>query len=261
MIAKYDQIGKAYNSTRQADPFLLERLFHLLQPNKSDLYLDIGCGTGNYTIKLNQKGIRMVGVDPSEKMLGTASKRNSSVVWKIGSAENIPLDNKSTFGTIGTLTIHHWGDLNKSFKEINRVLKPSGKIVIFTSTPEQMAGYWLNYYFPTIMEKSMHQMPTLEAVEKDLLKNGFEIVGTEKYFIQENLQDLFLYSGKHQPAYYLNEKIRQGISSFSSLANKEEVDAGLTKLKKDLLSGKIDKIVRDYDNENGDYLFLVAKKI
>ncbi|MEZ4930914.1 MAG: class I SAM-dependent methyltransferase [Saprospiraceae bacterium] len=216
---------------------------------------------GNYTIELNKKGIRMIGVDPSEKMLGTASKRNSSVVWKIGNAENIPLEKESIFGTIATLTIHHWDNLDKSFKELNRVLLPSGKMVIFTSTPEQMAGYWLNYYFPTIMEKSMQQMPTFKRVEKKLLKNGFEIVKTEKYFVQENLQDLFLYSGKHQPTFYLNEKIRQGISSFSSLANKEEVDAGLTKLKKDLFNGEINHIISDYENEEGDYLFIVAKKI
>lgn len=261
MTIKYNHIGKSYNSTRKADPFLSERLFQLLTPNQNEIYLDIGCGTGNYTIELNKKGIRMIGVDPSEKMLETASKRNSSVVWKIGNAENIPLEKESIFGVIATLTIHHWDNLDKSFKELNRVLLPSGKMVIFTSTPEQMAGYWLNYYFPTIMEKSMQQMPTFKRVEKKLLKNGFEIVETEKYFVQENLQDLFLYSGKHQPTFYLNEKIRQGISSFSSLANKEEVDAGLTKLKKDLFNEEINHIISDYENEEGDYLFIVAKKI
>lgn len=261
MTAKYNQIGKAYNSTRKADPYLSERLFQLLNPNQNDLYLDIGCGTGNYTIELNKKGIRLVGIDPSEKMLSAAHKRSSSVVWKIGNSESIPLKDISVSGIIGTLTIHHWENLNKSFKELNRVLKPFGKLVLFTSTPEQMAGYWLNHYFPSIMEKSMNQMPTFEWIENNLNNNGFEIVGTEKYYVKEDLQDLFLYSGKHQPTYYLDEKIRHGISSFSSLANKEEVVTGLIKLEAELKRGKTEQIIQDYKNEDGDYLFVVAKKI
>jgi hypothetical protein len=46
---------------------------------------------------------------------------------------------------IGSLTIHHWTDLKSGFSKLNKVLKPNGRIVIFTSTPKQMIGYWLNH--------------------------------------------------------------------------------------------------------------------
>ena len=57
MEAKYDKIGINYNLTRKADNYLTERLYALLNPDKSGIYLDIGCGTGNYTIEFQKKGL------------------------------------------------------------------------------------------------------------------------------------------------------------------------------------------------------------
>lgn len=45
----YITIGKTYDRTRKADPFLVERIIHYLQPSVGQQYLDIGCGSGNYT--------------------------------------------------------------------------------------------------------------------------------------------------------------------------------------------------------------------
>jgi predicted TPR repeat methyltransferase len=70
---KYDKIGIGYNSTRQADPYLTERLLYHLQPKNNKLYLDIGCGTGNYTCALDDKGISFIGVEPSGEMLREAT--------------------------------------------------------------------------------------------------------------------------------------------------------------------------------------------
>ncbi|MBX3163806.1 MAG: hypothetical protein KF900_04950 [Bacteroidetes bacterium] len=39
---KYDKIGTNYNSTRQADVYLTERLFHLLQPQKEKYQNNLG---------------------------------------------------------------------------------------------------------------------------------------------------------------------------------------------------------------------------
>lgn len=260
-IEKYDRIGINYDETRKADPYLVERLFRLLAPQKEGKYADIGCGTGNYTIALNQKGVSLIGFDPSDKMLQEAASKNNQIVWRKGRAEDIPLENSTMDGVIASLTIHHWRDLEKGFGEIYRILKPNGTLVIFTSTPQQMGGYWLNHYFPKMLEKSIIQMPALDKVEAALIKASFEIVKTEKYFIHKELEDLFLYAGKQRPHLYLNPSIRKGISSFSDLANKEEVEIGLTQLKKDIQTKAIQAIIKDFENNKGDYLFIVARKI
>ena len=80
------------------------------------------------------------------------------------------------------------------------------------------------------MRDSIEQMPALSKVKDALQNAGFGIETLEKYFVRDDLQDHFLYCGKRRPELYLRDEIRRGISSFSSLANKDEVESGLRKL-------------------------------
>lgn len=260
MEVKYNKIGTDYNLTRKADRFLTKNLFQHLNPKKGGVYLDIGCGTGNYTNELQKKGCDFIGIDPSEKMLEKARLKNTKVDWKVGSAENTGLPNDFLDGIVGTLTIHHWEDLKRGFLELYRILKPKGKIVIFTSTPKQMRGYWLNHYFPKMLSDSIIQMPTLNSVETSMKSAGFKIMGTDKYYIEPDLQDKFLYCGKQNPEFYFDEQIRHGISSFSTLANRTEIKEGLSKLRTDIDSGKINDIIKSYENDYGDYLYIIGEK-
>jgi len=260
MEAKYDTIGTSYNSTRKADPFLTEKLIENLNPIKNGIYLDLGCGTANYTQELQKQGLQLIGVDPSKKMLEIAKQRKTKIDWRIGTAEKLDLADNSVDGVTGFLTIHHWTNLQKAFSELQRVLKPNGRIVIFTSTPEQMNGYWLNHYFPQMLKDSIIQMPSLEKVQEAMSHSALEILGIDKYFVQSDLQDKFLYCGKNQANLYFDEQIRNGISSFSSLANRHEVEQGLAKLKSDMDNGKLNAIIGSYDNDLGDYLYLIGKK-
>jgi len=260
MDVKYDKIGTGYNSTRQADPYLTSRLFSLLRPQNDKLYLDIGCGTGNYTSVLADKGLNFIGVEPSEKMLSEAKSKNQNIKWLNGTAEQIPTDDKTFDGIIATLTIHHWTDIRKAFIELNRVLADNGRIVMFTSTPEQMKGYWLNHYFPKMLYFSIVQMPSLDTIQKAIDEAKLKISGIEKYFIKDDLKDCFLYVGKNKPECYFDEQIRHGISSFSSLANIAEVRQGLTKLKNDIDTNEFEQIKKQYDNDFGDYLFITIDK-
>ena len=258
--ATYDTIGTTYDRTRKADAYITERLLYYLAPSKQGLYLDIGCGTGNYTDALQKKGYPFIGIDPSALMLAEAQNRNNQVDWRKGTAESTGLDTGSVDGIMGSMTLHHWTALKQGFIELNRVLKPKGNLVIFTATSEQMEGYWLHHYFPKMLEVSGRQMPSLGAIERAMSEAGFEISNQEPYFIQPQLQDLFLYSGKHHPDLYLDAQVRKGISSFASLANKEEVDAGLVQLATDIETGKVQEIIQSYENSGGDYLFVAASK-
>jgi ubiquinone/menaquinone biosynthesis C-methylase UbiE len=260
MQAKYNTTGINYNQTRNADPYLTEQLFKHLNPSENGLYLDIGCGTGSYTNALQEKGVQFIGIDPSIEMLQKAQSQNKNIQWKIGSAEKTNLTQASVDGIIGTLTIHHWSNLTRAFSELAYIVKPKGKIVIFTSTPKQMQGYWLNHYFPKMLEDSMLLRPSLETVEHAMAVAGLKITKGETYRIKSDLQDQFLYCGKQNPEFYFDESIRHGISSFSALANKEEVTNGLSKLREDIDNGKIDEIKKSYQNDLGDYLYIIGEK-
>jgi len=260
MVVKYDKIGLDYNLTRKADKYLTEQLLHHLKPIKSGIYLDIGCGTGNYTNALQKNGFQFIGIDPSKEMLEKSKLKNNEIDWRIGSAENTGLPQNFVDGIIASLTIHHWANLKMGFSELHKVLKPNGRIVIFTASPKQMKGYWLNHYFPKMLADSIIQMPTFENVKTAMKLSGFELLQTEKYYIKPDLEDQFLYCGKQNPELYFDEQVRHGISSFSSLASSPEVEQGLSKLRKDIDTGKINELIKSYENDCGDYLYIIGKK-
>jgi ubiquinone/menaquinone biosynthesis C-methylase UbiE len=215
---------------------------------------------GNYTISLAGSGLKFWGIDPSEKMLRVAKTKSNQPTWLIGSAEKIPANNQTFNGAIAILTIHHWTSIERSFNELLRVLKNDGRLIVFTATPEQMRGYWLNHYFPGMLRYSIDQMLSFESVKSAAHKAGFTITATEKYFIQKDLKDLFLYSGKHRPGIYFNPLIRKGISSFATLSTTDEIDRGLRQLQKDIDTKEFEAVKCKFENDTGDYLFIIMDK-
>ena len=254
--ATYNRIGRGYNDTRSADPFILDQVLKLLSPVPGKNYLDIGCGTGNYTIEIHKRQIKLAGMDPSLLMLETAKSKEPNIEWLKASIENTGLEPNSFDGAIATLTIHHWKNLDQAFSEVNKILQPEAPFVLFTSSPAQMESYWLNHYFPIMMRKSIEQMPGIDEIVNKAVIAGLQLEATIPYYVKNDLQDHFLYVGKNNPHLYLDENIRNGISSFSNLAYKQEVLTGLEELNKDIESGRIQQIIDAYDQESGDYLFL-----
>lgn len=258
-MSLYNKIGSSYDVTRKADPYIIKRLTYHLNLKKDEKCIDIACGSGNYTIELANKGFKMYGIDISNLMVAEARKKDNRIMWEVGKAENLPYDSCYYSGALCTLAIHHFESMISAFKEAFRVLK-SGRFVIFTSTSEQMEHYWLKEYFPSAMKASIEKMPSLKCIEETLRDAGFNSIFTEPYNVDNELQDLFLYSGKYRPELYLDSQIRAGISTFSNLANENEVKHGCLKISQDIESGRINEVIDSYKSELGDYLFVIASK-
>lgn len=256
----YDHIGLDYDVTRKADPEITRRIYNHLQLFNNEKVLDVACGSGNYTIALNGLGLQMSGIDISAEMIRQANMKFDQMNWFISDVRSMPFGSGLFSGVTCILAIHHFQDLIMSFREVNRVLHEKSRFVIFTSTPEQMRKYWLNEYFPKMMEKSCVQMPNVENVTNALKESGFNVLGYETFLIQPNLKDFFLYSGKYHPEIYFRPEVRSGISSFAALAEDGEREAGLNRLGLDIKSGVFKKIFQKYLSDLGDYLFVVAEK-
>ena len=95
--------------------------------NADTSVLDIGCGAGNSTKKINETGADVIGIDFSEKMVEEANATYQNITFKQSDAENIPLENNSKDVVVSNFVVHHFAEPEKVFKEINRVLKPKGK--------------------------------------------------------------------------------------------------------------------------------------
>jgi SAM-dependent methyltransferase len=257
---KYDEIGVGYDTTRRPDPRIAERLFALLDPKPGGRYIDIACGTGNYTQCLHARGLDVIGIDQSVTMLEAASTKFPGITWQQADATALPFPDGTFDGAVCTLAIHHFPDLDAAFREIGRVLS-DGRVVIFTATPEQMRAYWLDAYFPQAMARAIAQMPSEDRLRAALAGAQFDIAGVEPWFVPTDPIDLFLYSGKHNPALYLDARIRSGMSTFAALAHAPEVEQGLSRLLSDSESGRICKVMAEYSSELGDYVFYTARKL
>lgn len=88
------------------------------------LALDVGCGTG----LLNTKVSNLIGMDISLGMLEIAKKTGQKVVQ--AESENIPFKDE-IFDVVFSFSVLQSSDnLNKSVKEIKRVLKPRGLFIM-----------------------------------------------------------------------------------------------------------------------------------
>ena len=257
----YNRIGSGYDTTRRADPYLTTRLAHHLRLDTAASYLDVACGTGNYTAALAARCGRWFGADLSSQMVHRAQAKAAGIHWLVGDTTHLPFATATFHGALCTLAIHHFPDLAAAFAEIRRVLTAKGRFVLLTSTPEQTGSYWLAEYFPEAIRRSAEQMPSLEVVSAALTAAGFQTPETEPYDVREDLRDFFLYSGKHRPEIYLDPAVRRGISTFASLADPEETKAGLERLAVDLESGRIEAVRRSYQHEAGDYLFVATASL
>jgi ubiquinone/menaquinone biosynthesis C-methylase UbiE len=193
-------------------------------------------------------------------MLEQAKKKSSSVEWNLFDVVKTSYESAFFDAVICSLAIHHFQDVGGAFKEISRVLCSSGTFVIFTSTPEQMNTYWLNYYFPEMMARSTAQMPSVGKIESALNIANLKLVEVKPFLVSTELKDLFLYGGKQRPEMYLSESVRAGISSFRNFSSDAELREGLSQLAADIESGNIGSIMDIYENNMGDYCFLIAKK-
>jgi ubiquinone/menaquinone biosynthesis C-methylase UbiE len=104
--------------------------------------LEIGAGTGYFTLNLMQAGVigSAVGMDISPGML-EALQRNAddlglAVATVAGDAESLPLADESFDLVFGHAVLHHIPDLEQAFAEFHRVLKPGGWIA-FAGEPSR----------------------------------------------------------------------------------------------------------------------------
>jgi ubiquinone/menaquinone biosynthesis C-methylase UbiE len=257
--ALYDTIGKTYDHTRKADAHIVDLILQYLSPDKHGLYLDVGCGSGNYTHALAERELNICGVDISQEMLAKARRKNPNLSWTLGDAKQLPFIDRFFDGAVCILATHHIQDIEKAFQEIFRVMK-AGNFVIFTAFPEQMENYWLKEYFPLMMKKANQKMADLKRFSTALLDAGFQNIQVEKFSISNELQDWFLHAGKYRPEIYLDASVRAGISTFAIEENREEVVDGCEHMRQDIESGQIKQVIQSYESELGDYAFVTCSK-
>ena len=99
--------------------------------------LDVACGTADSTIALAKAGVpRVTGVDISEGMLKVGVKKieelklNSTITLKVEDCENLSFNDNTFDAAFIAFGIRNFEDKKKGLKELHRVLKPNGLLLI-----------------------------------------------------------------------------------------------------------------------------------
>ncbi|MBN2599712.1 MAG: class I SAM-dependent methyltransferase [Candidatus Thermoplasmatota archaeon] len=105
--------------------------------------LDLGCGPGLLSAELLKQipDATVIGMDPLRKMLRLAQEHTEKSDVRIfepvlGVSENIPLKEQSIDTIVSRFSLSYWKQPHQSFLEMNRVLRPNGKIVFETLNRE-----------------------------------------------------------------------------------------------------------------------------
>jgi ubiquinone biosynthesis O-methyltransferase len=96
--------------------------------------LDIGCGDGEFAVELAKRGAIVTAIDASGAMITAANDRarrdNANVTFEVGMAEHLPFPAEQFDVVTAIAVLCFIDDASPVFREIARVLRPGGRLVI-----------------------------------------------------------------------------------------------------------------------------------
>lgn len=141
----FDKAASTYDEAAVLQREVCTRMLEHLDPVKMvpETVLDIGAGTG-FGVGLLMKRYKkahITAVDLAPEMLKLAAKQGS---WfrkpglMCADADHLPLDDNSVDMIVSSLMLQWSGDLERTFREFKRVLKPGGVLMFATFGPDTL---------------------------------------------------------------------------------------------------------------------------
>jgi demethylmenaquinone methyltransferase / 2-methoxy-6-polyprenyl-1,4-benzoquinol methylase len=136
MVQKmFDRIAPRYDAMNSLLTFGMDqswrrKVLQAVDVGPSDVVLDIACGTGDLTRLSASRGATVIGLDFSKAMLDRARARSSNATFIRANAEYIPLSDSSVSVAVSGFSLRNFANLKAIFKEIARVLTPSGRFAL-----------------------------------------------------------------------------------------------------------------------------------
>jgi SAM-dependent methyltransferase len=131
-------VAEAYNTFRPSPP---PALGELLGPLDELAVVDLAAGTGLLTRFLVERGARVTAVEPDRRMAAVLASISEDVTVLQGSAEAIPLEDRSV-DLVTVSSAWHWFDADAAAHEIGRILRPGGRLVVLWNGVNYVEPGW-----------------------------------------------------------------------------------------------------------------------
>lgn len=180
------------------DFYWRKKALKLSEINSQTILLDVACGTGDFAISANKKGVEAItGVDLSLNMLRLFNQKSEWIRGKLAEsvAEAMPFKDSSFTNITVAFGVRNFYDIHQGFKEFNRVLTSNGKVTIleFMLPTNIVVRKFYLFYFNNILPfvgkliskdkeaytylpESVEDFDTKVDLKEFLLKAGFKSV-------------------------------------------------------------------------------------
>lgn len=155
-----------------------QRMFEWLDPKEGERILDVACGDGVLSLKIAERCCGVCGIDISgdaiENAKRLAERAGIACEFKVEGAEVLPYPDEYFDKIVCSSSLEHFKDDVNALKEMHRVLKPYGKVVLTTDS----------FTYPIsdeLKERHREIAYVVNYYTRETLKGRFEIAGFEMY--------------------------------------------------------------------------------
>lgn len=185
--ADYSKIAPFYDKGRSLSErnidLWLNAVSRLAKASEGTRLLDLGCGTGRFSIPIAVKlHLNVTGVDSSKEMLEKAKEKDSKrlIKWDLENARSLTyLDNSFDVVFMSHL-LHHCDDPDEVIRGCWRVLKVPGVILVRYGAIEQIRDDVEHTFFPEALAIDEARTFSLARMESCLQEAGFSNIVSEE---------------------------------------------------------------------------------
>lgn len=160
-----------------------DAVLRALRESRTRRVLDVGCGTGQLAARIRAElpAASIVGCDFSTGMLRRAAVRSDAIDWVGGDAARLPFRDGVFDAIVSTEAFHWFPDQDAALREIYRVLKPSGWLLLaLVNTPTVLVSEAMHLGSRLVGEP--FYWPTTAQMRRRVEDAGFEVESQRRIF-------------------------------------------------------------------------------
>ncbi len=151
---------------------------HIVMDRRAGNVLDVGCGTGEFMLRLKEErnDLNIFGVDLSSDMISVAKKKATpckNMDFRVGDVEHLPYDDNYFDYVTCSHSFHHYPHKGTAVREIFRVLKNNGSVMIIDGYKDGMLGKFIFDFVVKRHEIDVHHLHSTQF-QRIMTRSGFK---------------------------------------------------------------------------------------
>jgi len=160
VAAMFDTVAESYDRTNDLLSFGQDRLWRkkvlkAVNPQPGQTILDLAAGTGSSSVVFAKEGVKVIASDFSEGMLAVGRKRHPELEFVYADATKLPFKDASVDAVTISFGLRNVNEPKTALKEMLRVLKPGGTVVIceFSQVSVPVIRSFYNFYLKRVLPR------------------------------------------------------------------------------------------------------------